>query len=425
MKGFPNQVPDLCKLADGLAIIDRLNEQGANSKSYDTLGEALVRGGVLGTGHVRQPIDQYLKEQRAKLGGPSYQSHQTGARGLREQYRMLGLIDDSASRVELTDAGRRVASFADQALDDQKRDYWRRLIRNISHPGRDGVRSHPYQVLLRLVAKRPGITRAKCALALEANDDSEEELDRIVGLSDLRESEIRTTIGETKSNWDNAKKILPKFAEQLGDVIKVKQSFYLAAGPGKGGTSDNVPVLEEELRRTRPSRSVTPDTIAVAGTAEDFDEVELPLPTVDPAAMAAAVRARRERLRRHNILVKEIAGRYAGAGFDLFEGRYDCLASGETVGILNEVKTLDGTPADEATQVRDSLGQLLYYEPFVKRETGGGIIHKVAVFEARISDDHIQIMQDLGIVCIWKEEQQFAGGPGADELLGPYFEELK
>lgn len=425
MKGFPNQVPDLRKLADGLAIINRLNEQGGNTKSYDTLGEALVRGGVLGTGHGRnrKPVDQYLGEQRDKR--PSYQSHQTGARLLREQYRMLGLIDESGVRVELTEAGRRVASFSDQELDDRKRDHWRRLIRNISHPGRDDVRSHPYQVLLRLVGKKPGITRAKCALALEARDDSEQELDRIAGLSELGESEIRSQINETKSNWDNAKKILPRFAEQLEDVVKVGQSFYLAAGPGKGGTSREVPVLEEEIQRKRPSRSVTPDTIAVAATAEGFDEVELPLPTVDPAAMAAAVRARRDRLHRHNTLVREIARRYGSAGLALFEGRYDCLASGEIVGILNEVKTLDGTPTDEATQVRDSLGQLLYYEPFVKRETGGGVIHKVAVFESRISDEHIQIMQDLGIVCIWKDGQQFAGGPGADELLGPYFEELR
>jgi hypothetical protein len=425
MKGFPNQVPDLRKLAEGLAIIDRLNQEGANSKSYDVLGEALVRGAVLGTGHVKQPVDKYLREQRSKQGGSSYQSHQTGARGIREQYRMLGLIDDSGIRVELTEAGRRVASFAGEQLDEAKREYWRRLIRNISHPGRDGVRSHPYQVLLRLVGKKPGITRAKCALALEARDDSEEELDRIAGLSDLGESDIRSRIGETKSNWDNAKKILPKFAEQLEDVIKVGQSFYLAAGPGKGRTSDEAPVLAEEIRRTRPSRSVTPDTIATAGTADDFDEVELPLPTVDPAVMAAAVQARRERLRRHNQLVREIAGRYASAGLALFESRYDCLASGDIVGILNEVKTLDGSQPDEAAQVRDCLGQLLYYEPFVKKETGDGTIYKVAVFESKISDVHIQIMQELGIVCIWKEGQGFVGGPGADELLGPYFEELR
>ena len=95
------------------------------------------------------------------------------------------------------------------------------------------------------------------------------------------------------------------------------------------------------------------------------------------------------------------------------------------VGSLNEVKPPAGTPADEATQVRASLGQLLYYEPVVKKEMGEGVIHKVAVFESPITDDHVHLMQDHGIVCIWQEDRQFVGGPGADELLGPYFEELR
>ncbi len=424
MKGFPNQVPDLRKLADGLAVIRGLNEEGKNSRSYDILGEALVRAQVLGTGHFPQPVEQYLKEQRKKR--PSYQSHQTGARGLRELYRILSLIDDTGDRVELTDPGRRVASFARAELNDETRDYWRRLIHNISHPGNDGVRSHPYQVLLRLVARKPGITRAKCALALEARDDTEEELDRIADLADLSEQEIRNRIGITKSNWDNAKKILPKFAELLDDVIKVgRQCFYLAAGPGKGRKSHEAPVLKQELLRTRPSRSVTPETIAVAGTAEEFDEVDLPVAWIDPEAMTAAVNARRDRLRRHNLLVKEIARRYANCGLELFEGHYDCLGWGELVGILNEVKTLDGTPPDQVRQVRDSLGQLLYYEPFVKKEMGEGVIHKVAVFESPITDDHVHLMQAHGIVCIWKQDSQFVGGLGADELLGSYFEELK
>ena len=141
MKGFPNQVADLRKLADGLAVIRRLNEEGVNAKSDDVLGEALVRAKVLGTAHSPRPVEQYLREQRAKPR--SNQSHQTGARGLREFYRLLGLIDDTGLRVELTETGSRVASFADAELDDQKKEHWSRLIRNLSHAGKDGARSHP------------------------------------------------------------------------------------------------------------------------------------------------------------------------------------------------------------------------------------------------------------------------------------------
>ena len=423
MKGFPNQVADLEKLADGLAVIQRVNGERKDSKDYDILGEALVRAHVLGRGHSPRPVEQYLEEQRTKR--PSDQSHQMGARGLREFYRLLGLIDDSGDSVELTDSGHRVASFAGEVLDDEKRVYWRRVIRNMSHAARDGARSHPYQVLIRLVASKPGITRAKCALALEARDDTDGELDRIVGLVDLGEEEIRRRIGVTKSNRDNAKKILPRFAEPLEDVIKVGQCFYLASGPGEGGTRDVAPLLEKELRPSWPSRPVTPETIAVAGTSEDSDGIAVPVAGIAPEAMGATVRRCKDRLRRHNLLVKEIARRFADKGLDLYEGRYDCYASGQHVGFLNEAKTLDGTLPDEATQVRRCLGQLLYYEFLLRKEMGEGVIHKVAVFESAISEDHIQIMQELGIVCIWKQDSHFAGGLGADDLLGSYFEELR
>src|SRR6185437_8394761 len=50
-------------------------------------------------------------------------------------------------------------------------EFWRRVIRNIEHTNDEGA-SHPYQVLLHLVARKLGISRAKCALALVAADDS-------------------------------------------------------------------------------------------------------------------------------------------------------------------------------------------------------------------------------------------------------------
>jgi hypothetical protein len=106
------------------------------------------------------------------------------------------------------------------------------VIRNLTHDGGDGETSHPYQVLLRLIALNPGVTRAKCALALEARNDSDRELNRISNLTDLEEAAIRDHLGVTKSNWDNAKKILPSFAEQLGDIEKTGQQYRLVDAPG-------------------------------------------------------------------------------------------------------------------------------------------------------------------------------------------------
>jgi hypothetical protein len=205
MKGFPNQIADLGKLAQGLRCIVQILDLGPNPKDDGVLGEALVRAGVLGTGHTPLPVERYIREQRAKPR--DRQSFRTSARGLRELYRLLGLIDDSGPTVVVKPEGRQAAAFADQPMDAVQIQFWRRLISNFRHDG-----SHPYQVLLRLIAQRPGITRAKCALALEARDDSPQELERIVALSDLSEDRILAQIGVSKANWDNAKKVIPHFA---------------------------------------------------------------------------------------------------------------------------------------------------------------------------------------------------------------------
>jgi hypothetical protein len=433
VKGFPNQVANLSKLATGMADVVRLVDQGDNARNDGVLGEAFVRSGVAGRGHgrVQIPIAEYLRQQRAKR--PSNQSMRTTARGLRELFQLLGLIVDDGAQVEPTDLGRQAAALAGLPMNTEQIDYWRRVIGNINHDGGDGQSSHPYQVLLRLVGQRPGITRARCALALEARNDSAEELARIVALADLPEDQIRTRIGETKANWDNAKKVLPSFAEQLGDVVKTGDSYVLADAPGRddagpaggggaaparGGRIGAVP----RVRAPRTSRRVTPTTIGVAGTGNESDEVDIP-PTVDPAVVAEAIRSRRDRLRRHNTIVRELAARMVGA--ELHEDPFDILAVIEAVGILWEVKTLDGTVADERDRVRDALSQLLYYEAFVTEPVvGAGAIHKIACFESAITADHQRWLNDAGIGVVWKVNGGFAGDALATGVLGRYFQAL-
>src|SRR5690349_11929620 len=206
MKGFPNQVANLAKLAIGMRDLVGLADEGENPRDDGILGEAFVRSGVAGRGHggSQLSVEDYLEEQRRKK--PSNQSFRTTARGLRELFLLLGLIVDRNGRVTPTEVGRQTAAFADQPMNDDQREFWRRVISNTTHDGGDGQTSHPYQVLLRLVGQRPGISRAKCALALEAKNDSQVELERIVGLSRFPEDRIRGRIGVTKANWDNAKK---------------------------------------------------------------------------------------------------------------------------------------------------------------------------------------------------------------------------
>lgn len=425
MKGFPNQIADLGKLAQGLRAIVQLLDSGQNPKDDGVLGEALVRAGMLGTGHTPIPVEQYLRAQSSRPH--DRQSFRTSARGLRELYRLLGLIIDNGPSLVVTPDGHQIASFSGTPLDTVQIELWRRLILNFRHQGGDPTASHPYQVLLRLIARKPGITRAKCALALEARDDSPQELERIVALADLPESTVLARINVSKSNWDNAKKVIPRFAEQLGDAIKTGQTFRLADAPGRGGGASSETPTETSARATprrpRSSREVTPETIGTAGMA-DRAEPAIP-PNLDPQAALEANRIRADRLRRHNMLVRALATRLATSRLRLYEDPFDIFGVEGSVGILVEVKTLDGTDEDERERVRDAFGQLFYYEAFVTPAIAGrATIHKVACFEQRISEDHQRWLSDSGIATIWRAGEVFTGNSLAARILRRYIEEL-
>lgn len=432
MKGFPNQVAELTKIAVAIGRLADLVDAHEDVKDDGVFGESLVRAGVAGTGHTPMPVEAYLREQRKKP--KSGQSFRTTARGLRELFRRMNLIDDSGDEVVVTELGRQAANYAGKPFDAAQIAFWRRVVRNIEHDG-DGRVSHPYQVLLRLVARKPGITRAKSALALEAKDDTDAELSRIVGLVDLSEDKIIAQIGATQSNWDNAKKVLPKFAEQLGDVIRTGDQFVIADAPGKANEGDErgaAKVKEPKgrapagVRAPRSSREVGPDQIGRAGLAERNEELAAPPPGLDPAAMAAAIRLRAGRLRRHNTLVRELAGKLAEADARLFEDPFDILAVFRTRAILVEVKTLDGSPEDERDRVRDALSQLLYYESFVtKPVTGETPIRKVACFERPITNAHTEWLNAQDIAVVWKDANgSFSGDELASDFLGRYLKDL-
>jgi hypothetical protein len=381
------------------------------------------------------PREDYIRRQRQKT--PDRQSFRTTARGLRELFRILGFIDDSGDAVVVTNSGREAAEIAGSPMNPEQTRFWRRAIRNMAHDGDDEETSHPYQVLLRLIAHRPAIIKAKCALALEARNDSAEELARIVALADLSEGEIRRRLGVTQANWANAVKVLPKFAEQLGDVVRTgprgAYRYQIADAPGRADAGAAEPpgqaVPARARRRSAPRaprtcREVTPATIATTRPEDAFDEAEVP-PAVDPAAAAAAIRTRLDRQRRHNLLVQRFASRLTAEGGRLYEDPFDVLVVVNGLGILGEVKTLDGTEEDERERVRDALSQLLYYEAFVTRPVAGeAAISKVACFERRISEAHIRWLNGNGIAVIWQDGDRFSGDRLASDFLRRFLEEL-
>jgi hypothetical protein len=104
---------------------------------------------------------------------------------------------------------------------------------------------------------------------------------------------------------------------------------------------------------------------------------------------------------------------------------FDLLAELKNVRILTEVKSLDGSVADEREQVQRALAQLLYYEAFLPT-VAGVTIYKVACFERQVSSEHQAFLNGLDIATIWDTGHgRFAGDNLAARVLSAYLEELR
>lgn len=413
MKGFPNQVTKIDKLTNALSVLSRIIDDG-DAYDDDSLGEALLAAGVINPGHGYSDIPAYLEATRSKP--PSNQSHRTSARGIREFLSRAGLINTDHGVLELTTAGDRLLQVHGSNDQDRFVAEWKVIARNISAIDNEGRLSHPYRVMLRMLSARPGTPRAYCALALEAGDDSEEELQRVIGLLDLNdESAIISTIGTTKSNWDNAKKILPSIAEQIGDVARVQNGLVVV-----DAESYNDPVYEPAVERVT-SRKVTANTIATTKVPEQSDEVT-PMVEANLVSLAEAITKRADRNLRHNTLVQLFASQLLGETVELWEGLFDCLAVDNATAILAEMKTLDGSVVDEVHQVRTAVSQLFYYEWFALppevSEANLPLI-KVAVFEKVPTERHIAWMESLEVRVVWLHDSMFmAPGFSKESLSG-------
>jgi hypothetical protein len=126
------------------------------------------------------------------------------------------------------------------------------------------------------------------------------------------------------------------------------------------------------------------------------------------------------------LLVRKLAKRLDAAGMELHEDPFDVLAILGPVGLLCEMKTLDGNLEDERERVREALSQLLYYRAFVVAPIGGdAAIRMIACFEGPISVEHQTWLESFGIATLWTDGDKFAGNALAVGALGGYLAELK
>ena len=194
-----------------------------------------------------------------------------------------------------------------------------------------------------------------------------------------------------------------------------------------GGTGEESAMDQErtaEGRTPRVPRPVTLDTIATIGAADDPGEPPPP-PVTDAEAGREAVRARLDRRKRHNLLVRRLAGRIVDGGSRLYEDPFDLLVVLGRVAILAEIKTLDGTETDEVERTREALAQLLYDETFDAPSIAGtAAIRKVACFERRVTSLHVDWLNANGIAAVWQENDRFGGDKLAEEFIGTFLADL-
>ncbi|MCY3544082.1 MAG: hypothetical protein OXH22_08575 [Chloroflexi bacterium] len=403
MKGFPNQIADIDKLTTALDVLSAQIAQG-ESTDDGSFGRALLFQGVIKPGRSGYDINAYI--ERMNNLPPSNQSHRTTARGIKEMFIRTELVMVTEGSFQLSKLGETLLSLRSDNDVDGVRQHWGKVMWNATARDEEGE-SHPYRIMLRILASHPGTSRALCALALEARDDSEEEFQRILSLLELEDEDtIRASIGATKSNWDNAKKIIPSIAEQVGQVAKSGNKLYLVEVPeAEADSNTKTPSHTEYRESTATAKPTSPDTIAEWRPPDLSDETF----GEDWQSPARAIEIRVDRTIRHNLVVRQLAQEIVDANA-FWENPIDLLVAVSGKLLLAEVKTLDGSYSDEVRQVRSAASQLLYYEHFSLPEGSlqeGVQVEKLAVFESRPSDRHIDWMRNLNITSAWITDGKF------------------
>lgn len=230
MKSFPNQKADVVVLVQSLQALRDLDEQGGEVTSLE-FGREITRR------RIRWPrgfpddgdIEAHMTEAEDNARNPLQAAHAASARGFLELFRCLELCDEEK---RLTELGMATVERGFDASDRLFNKHWHGVMWNLEHEG-----SHPYRHLLRIVKNHPKITTNILAMALEAEDDGREEKARVDGIVkmmlDTDNAGERVAILKAEgvecslSTFNNAAKVLPGIAKQLGDIRIEKRKAHL------------------------------------------------------------------------------------------------------------------------------------------------------------------------------------------------------
>jgi hypothetical protein len=399
VKNFPNQFNEPRKFRQALEAIQDLASSGKDPGDDADLGVEFVRRGIYNL-RGRGSLRARLAAERRKP--PSSQGTRTAARETRRSLIGLSFI---ASDLTLTRSGRDL--LGSEPNSDAEKQLWRRaLIRLTLDGGSPAEVSHPVLVLLRLIERWAFNHRDGMELALEARNDGEAELRRMLRLLKVPRESRREKLGISKTQQENAWKIFPTLAEHAGLAEQQSPRHpYTLTELGKKAIEAGV-----ELRPPMGPRSSAPRSRFKPAPRRRRrgrrPPARSPRRALSAAEQAAAEQLLYERTERHEDLVDRVTDHFPAA-FKPDEDRFsfDLLVDpgkGKEL-LLLEMKTLE---SDEVSQTRRAVGQLLFYEKVVvPQKWPARKVLSAAVFEAPISEDLCGFLQAVGIGSIWCDEE--------------------
>ncbi len=395
MKNFPHQFNDLGKLFDALLAIKELIEEEIPLKD-EHFGELLTRKRIYTYRNKSLSINEYLEQEELKP--TPNRGYLTVARDIRRLFQLLGFLTvfDDKSGTLSTHAIQLI--FA--PTNEIKKELWKNSFMQLGLEGVDGEISHPYRILLKLVQEKSGIETKKLMLALEAENNSFEEYERIIKLSDLVFDEIIESTGTTESMAKNAVKILPSVAEQLGDIERKGNNSYPVG---------RVSITEDEISTEIPSdatnkegipytqyRLVTSETIAKDPIFKTITSVSIDF--------TESIRLRQNRLAQHQKIVRLLGVYCENKSFQLYEGKFDCLSTKDNVALIFEIKTILNSVSDQEKQTVKGVGQLKYYKfSIVHKQMRYKKIKEFLVYSQKPDEDFIEFCNSENISVVWMD----------------------
>lgn len=397
MKNFPHQFNNLEKLLKALNVAKDIIDSGS-PLTDENFGERLTREGIHTYRDRGLSIEQYFEAERHKP--KQNRGYLTAARDIRRLLELLGLVVvlDGKKQSRLTSKGKQLVNVS---LGETVIPIWKNAMMQLALESNEGGVSHPYRLLIKLVNSFPGIETSKLLLALEAEDDSEDEFVRIAELVKLSVEDIIMEIGTTKSMAANAVKILPGIAEQLNDIERRANHAYPVGQLYV--TEDDISTGKEPVPpsdKKVPFRQVTADEIAKDPSIKIISSVSIDI--------ADAIKIRQKRLVEHQEIVRLLALLNDKTGIKLFEGKFDCLAIKGDKALLYEIKTILESSSDQEKQTVKGVGQLKYYKfSIAQQQKALTNIREVLVFSQKPDSEIIEFCKSENIAVIWREGGKF------------------